>query len=231
MKKNFLVPELNTFEKLLWAFSCVILIFLFILVPKKNPITLISTLIGVTSLMYTAKGHVGGKFLTLIFCILYAIVSLSFKYYGEAITYLGMTFPSEFISIIVWLKNPSEKGKTEVKMEHLTPKKSIIAAFLAMIVTLVFYFVLKALNTTNLVISTVSITTSMIAATFSIMRVPYYAVGYATNDIVLIIMWILASIKNPVYMPMIFNFVIFLVNDIYGFYSWKKMRRIQEARE
>lgn len=231
MKKNFFVPELNTFEKLLWAFSCATLVFLFILVPEKNPITLISTLIGVTSLIYTAKGHVGGKFLTLIFCVLYAIVALSFKYYGEAITYLGMTFPSEFISIIVWLKNPSKNGKNEVKMEHLTPKKAVIASLLAAVVTFVFYFILKALNTTNLVISTISITTSMISATFSIMRVPYYAVGYAANDIVLIIMWILASIENPIYIPMIFNFVIFLLNDIYGFYSWKKMRRIQEANE
>lgn len=55
---------------------------------------------------------------------------------------------------------------------------------------------LKALNTTNLIISTISITTSMIVATFSIIRVPYYAVGYPTNDIVLIIMRILASIKK-----------------------------------
>ena len=231
MKKNFLVPELNIFEKLLWAFSAAGVTVLFLLVPQKNPLTLIATITGVTSLLFTAKGHVSGQVLTLVFCVLYAIVSLSFKYYGEAITYLCMTFPSNLVSVVVWLKNPSQNGKTEVKISHLTPKKFAFAAFLTAAATFVFYFVLRALKTANLGISTVSIATSMISSVFTIMRLPYYALGYAANDIVLIVMWILASMENPVYVPMVFNFAIFLANDLYGFASWKKMRREQEAEK
>lgn len=231
MKKNLLIPELNFFEKMLWAFSVAGIVILFLLVPEKNPLTLIATLAGVTSLLFTAKGHVSGQFLTLVFCVLYAIVSLGFKYYGEAITYLGMTFPSDLVAIVVWLKNPAADGKVEVRISHLTPKKITFAAFLTAIVTFVFYFVLRALGTANLGISTVSIATSMISSIFTIMRVPYYALCYAANDIVLIVMWILASIENPVYIPMILNFVIFLANDLYGFSSWKKMRREQDSKK
>lgn len=116
-------------------------------------------------------------------------------------------------------------------MTHLTPKKSGFALLITSVVTFVFYFVLKALNTANLGISTLSVATSMIAAVFTAMRVPYYAVGYAANDIVLIALWILASVKNPVYVPMIFNFTIFLINDMYGFFNWKKLRFIQDSKE
>lgn len=230
MKKNLLIPELNFFEKMLWAFSVAGIIVLFLLVPEKNPLTLIATIAGVTSLLFTAKGHVSGQFLTLVFCVLYAIVSLGFKYYGEAITYLGMTFPSDLVSIVVWLKNPAVDGKAEVRISHLTPKKFALASFLTATATFVFYFILRALGTANLGISTVSVATSMISSVFTIMRVPYYALCYAANDVVLIVMWILASLKNPVYVPMVLNFVIFLANDLYGFASWKKMRKIQDSK-
>lgn len=228
MKKNFLIPHLTLFERLLWAFSAAGIVFLFLLVPEKNPITLAATLIGVTSLIFTAKGHVTGQFLMLVFCILYAIVSLTFKYYGEAITYLFMTFPSDLVAMIIWLKNPAVNGKAEVRISHLTPRKFTVAALITAGTTFVFYFILRALNTANLAISTVSIATSMISSVFTVMRLPYYALGYAANDMVLIIMWILASIENPVYFPMVLNFAIFLANDLYGFASWKKMRREQE---
>ena len=56
----------------------------------------------------------------------------------------------------------------------------------------------------------------------TLLRSSYYALGYASNDIVLIVLWILASFKNPVYLPVAFNFMIFFVNDLYGFISWKK---------
>lgn len=228
MKKNLFVPELSLFEKILWALSALGVTFLFFLVPEKNPLTLVATLFGVTSLIFTAKGHVSGQILALVFCVLYAAVSLTFRYYGEAITYMLMTFPSDLVSTIVWLKNPAENGKREVKIEHLNVKKSFITLFLTAAATFIFYFVLKALGTANLGISTVSISTSMIASIFTIMRLPYYALGYTANDIVLILMWILASVENSVYVPMVLNFVIFLINDLYGFVSWKKIRRSQE---
>lgn len=231
MNKNTFIPELNLCEKLLWFFSVAGIVAIFAIVPEKNPLTLIATLIGVTSLIFTAKGHVSGQILMIIFCILYAIVSLTFRYYGEAITYLFMTLPADVVSAVVWLKNPSKSGKSEVRMAHLNPKKSLIAFLITAVATIVFYFVLRALNTANLEISTVSIATSMISSVFTVMRLPYYALGYAANDIVLIIMWILASIENPVYAPMVLNFVIFLINDLYGFISWKKMRRIQDEAE
>lgn len=231
MKTDFFIPELNIFEKFLWAFSVLVITAIFIINPEKHLITLIATLIGTTSLIFTAKGHISGQFLMIIFCILYAIISLEFKYYGEATTYLFMTLPSDIASTYVWLKNPSPSGKPEVKIAHLTPKKSVITIVLTSLITFIFYFILRTLKTANLEISTISIATSMVASIFTIMRVPYYALGYAANDIVLIVMWILATLKNSIYTPMILNFTIFLANDLYGFYNWKKIRRIQEARK
>ena len=59
------------------------------------------------------------------------------------------------------------------------------------------------------------------------LRSSWYALGYAANDLVLIILWILASAKNPQNFPVAVNFAIFLVNDAYGFFSWKEREKIQ----
>lgn len=72
-----------------------------------------------------------------------------------------------------------------------------------------------------------SVATSFLAASLTMLRSSYYAMAYAANDLVLIILWSLAAIKNPVYIPVIMNFSIFFINDTYGFLSWRKRERIQ----
>ena len=198
----------------------------FLLPQEKNILNLISSLIGVTALIFVAKGNVIGQVLTVVFAIFYGMVSFFFNYYGEMITYLGMTAPIALISIFSWLAHPS-KTKNEVKVGRLTLKSGIFMIISAIIVTGAFYFILKKLGTANLIISTVSVTTSFCASYLSLLRSPFYAVAYSLNDLVLIIMWILASIENPSYIPMMMCFVMFFANDIYGFYSWRKMKKRQ----
>ena len=76
--------------------------------------------------------------------------------------------------------------------------------------------------------STISVTTSFLAAFLTFLRSPLYALGYAANDIVLIVLWVLATMGDKDYLPMIICFIIFLINDIYGYVSWRKMEKDQE---
>ena len=102
---------------------------------------------------------------------------------------------------------------------------------LSLFVTIAFYFILKKFNTANLLPSTLSITTSFIAAYLTFRRSPYFALIYALNDIVLIVLWILASLENITYVSVVVCFVVFLLNDLYGFLSWKKMQKRQSNSE
>ena len=87
---------------------------------------------------------------------------------------------------------------------------------------------LTALNTANLIFSTISITTSFVASYLTFLRSPYYAIGYSANDVVLIILWILASVEDISYLPMVACFIMFLFNDLYGFYNWRRMQKRQK---
>lgn len=196
---------------------------------SNGMLNLIASLTGVTSLIFVAKGDVFGQILTVLFSILYSIISYQFRYYGEMITYLGMTAPVALMSVVSWLKNPFEKGKSEVKVAVLSKLKIIAVVVLNILLTTLFYFILLFFDTPNLIFSTISVTTSFAAASLQFLRSPAYAIAYAANDVVLIILWTLASLENPAYFSVVVCFAAFLANDIYGFINWRKMKKRQNA--
>ena len=216
-------------EWLLWAVSITVVGLSIILSPDVSIFTLSASLIGVTALIFLARGDVWGQILSVVFALLYAVTSLEFRYYGEAITYLCMTAPSAIASAVSWLRHPYKNNANEVKIHRLSKLQKILMLPATAVVTVIFFFVLRALDTPNLFFSTLSIATSFAASYLTFFRNPYYAVAYSLNDIVLIVLWILASIDNPAYTPMILCFVMFFVNDIYGFISWKFREKKQSA--
>lgn len=221
------IKELTKFEKRLWICSVIVVTGSYLFSGKFYWLTLVASLIGVTALIFVARGNVLGQVLSVLFGIAYAIVSLKFRYYGEMITYLGMTAPIALLSIYTWIKNPY-KDSSQVRVHKITPPQIAILGVTAIAVTVIFYFILRYFNTANLIISTISITTSFTASALMMLRSPYYAIAYALNDIVLIVLWILASMENISYLPMIMCFVMFFINDIYGFISWQKMCKEQQ---
>ena len=219
----------SKFEWCLWLCSMLVITLSYILSENFHILTLIASLVGVSALIFLAKGNVIGQFLIIIFSILYGIVSWEFRYFGELITYVFMSLPAAVVACVTWLKNPSKKGKSEVAIAPLTKTKLLLLLALTLFVTILFYFILAYFDTANLILSTVSVATSFLAASLTILRSPYYALAYAANDVVLIGLWIYASIAVISYLPMMFCFITFLVNDLYGFFSWRKMERRQFA--
>lgn len=228
MKFYNALKELSGFELILWVLSLMVITASFVIGGSNEWLTLIASLMGATALIFTAKGNVWGQILTLIFSIMYAVISLKLRYYGEMITYLFMTSPIAALSIIEWIKHPFEKGKHEVSVSRLSKKQVASVIILTVLVTFIFYFILKAFDTANLIVSTISIATSFSASYLMLLRSPFYALAYGMNDVVLIVLWVLASFEDASYIPMVACFVMFLANDIYGFYNWGRMKKRQE---
>ncbi len=217
----------SVFEWLLWSGSTLVITLAFVLGGEFYPLTLIASLVGVTALIFLAKGNVLGQALVVLFSILYAAVSYSERFYGEMITYVGMTLPSAVAACVSWLKNPSGKGRSEVKIAQMTKKKWVVLCALTAGVTAAFYFVLKYFDTNNLPVSTLSVATSFFASMLTVFRSPYYALAYAANDLVLIGLWSYACFSSLSYLPMVVCFVAFLFNDGYGFFNWRRMQKKQ----
>ena len=218
-------------EIALWCSSMGVILGAFFAFDGKNYLTLLASFVGVTSLIFSAKGNPFGQFLMVIFSLLYGVISYTFSYYGEMITYLGMTMPMALFSLISWLKNPYNGKKSEVKVNHIGRKETVLMWMLTAFVTVLFYLILDYFHTANLLLSTLSVTTSFVAVYLTFRRNPYFAIAYAANDVILIFLWILASREESRYISVVVCFVAFLVNDCYGFFSWKQMKMRQAAEQ
>lgn len=228
-KVKSLINYFTKAEIFLWCTSVTLILVSFIIFDRESFLTLSASLIGVTSLIFNAKGNPFGQLLMVVFSLLYGIISLTFAYYGEMITYLGMTAPMAVFALISWIRNPYNGNRAEVKVNRLSKKELIFMVLLTAVITWIFYYILAAFNTANLIPSTISVTTSFLAVYLTFRRSAFYALGYAANDIVLIILWVMATISSISYLSVVVCFIIFLINDIYGFISWSKMQKRQQG--
>jgi nicotinamide mononucleotide transporter PnuC len=220
--------KLTRTEFIIWISSVTLIISFFLIFDRGNYLALVASLVGTTALIYNSRGEPLGPALLIIFSIMYGIISFGFRYYGEMITYVGMSLPMAIFALVSWLRNPFEKGKTQVRVNRISRGEVVFMLFLSFIVTVAFYFILEHFNTANLIPSTLSITTSFIAAYLTFRRSPYFAFAYAINDVILIVLWTLATIKDTSYLSVLVCFVVFLFNDTYGFTRWKIMQKRQE---
>ncbi len=217
----------SPFEYALWGGSVALILGSFLAFDRAAYLTLIASLVGVTSLIFAAKGNPVGPALMIVFSVLYGVISFEFAYWGEMLTYLGMTLPMSVVSLVAWLRNPYRGRRAEVAVARMSGKDVALLSVLTVGVTVLFYFVLAALGTANLLPSTVSVTTSFAAVYLTARRSPYYAMAYAANDIVLVVLWVLASLTDTRYVSVAVCFAVFLVNDLYGFVGWRRMERRQ----
>ena len=218
-------------EWILWSVSSALVLISFLIFDRVNFLTLAASLIGITSLIFNAKGNPIGQVLMIVFSLLYGMISYRFAYYGEMATYVGMTGPMALLALISWLRNPYQGNKAEVAVNRIGRGEWVFLLLLSVVVTVVFYFILDHFGTANMLPSTLSVTTSFIAVYLTFRRSPYFALAYAANDIVLVILWSLAAVHDISYISVVMCFALFLVNDIYGYISWRRMERRQSISQ
>lgn len=226
MLKKFL----NYFTKgeiALWLCSVTAITVSFLIFDRTGWLKLAASLIGITALIFNAKGNPAGQILIIIFSALYGIISYSFAYYGEMITYMGMSAPMALLAFISWIRNPYNGNRSEVRVNRIKRGEVVFMLILTAAVTVAFYFILERFGTANLIPSTVSVTTSFIAVYLTFRRSEFYALAYAANDMILIVLWVMAAFSDISCLSVIICFVMFLMNDLYGFISWRKMRKRQ----
>lgn len=216
------------FEWCLWIGSMTAIIVAHFAVGSRDWASLAVSLLGVTSLIFAARGDPFAPVLFIVFAIIYAVKAYFVSYYGEMLIYLCMQLPVSVLSLVTWLKNVN-KGEHRVKVGRLSWRKTVIMLALDVAVTVPFYFVLKYFNTANLIPSTISVATSFAALFLMTLRIPQYALAFILNDIVMIVLWSMALAQDIGYISLVVCFSIFLINDTYTFISWIKRSKKADA--
>lgn len=214
---------------LIISLSAITICFLFN--EDKNVLSLVTSLLGVIVVLTGAKGLIVSPFINIFYNILYIIISISQRYYGEVLIYVFLMMPLHITTLISWLKNKSNKDSNVVSVNKLNRKEYMVLGLVTVLVTFMFYYILKLLNTNELMISTISLTASLVASYLMLRRSSNYAIAFVINDVILITLWGIACVNDISLLPMVVTFMVFFVNDIYGFISWKKREKEQYKKE
>lgn len=186
----------------------------------------ITGLFGLTCVIFAAKGKIIGIIFTWGMIVFYSILSYKNKYYGEVFINVFMMFPMTVVSLVAWIKN---LGKDYVVKVNSIKKSEIIIVFaVAAIAFVAFYFILKALGTSQLIFSTISIVTSVLATYFQSRRSKYGFLAFLVNDAVLCVLWLFATLEDIKNIAMLTAVALYVISDIYGFISWGILQKRQQ---
>ena len=221
---------MKVIEYIFWIVPIIAIVVAFVLTKQKDYLSLATSILGITSVIFVAKGHNFGQIIALAYAITYGILAYITHYYGELIISALLYMPVAVFAIISWIRH-SYKNTSEVEVVKIGSKQIIETVIVAIGATIASFFILRALNTPNLIVSTISITASSAAGYLVIRRSPFYALAYAINDLILIILWGMAAYKDPQYIPLSISFVGFFACDTYGLINWLKMRKKQKNND
>ena len=228
MKKFF--KNLSIFEIILFIASPLIVLSVGI-VFKSDWLTIITSLVGIFCALFLAKGLVIGQFFGIAIALLYSIVSFKNGFYGEMLIYLFIMFPMYIWGIIEWLKHKNKETKS-VEINSIKWKEWLIVAICSIVIFIGFYFLLKALNTKELIVSTLSVVDNIFAIYLLARRSKYGFVSYIVNDLILIVLWGIPVVQGNLFLlAMLINPIVNLVNDTYGIINWTKMQRKQKGQK
>ena len=220
-----LFKDWTKFE-IIFLFGGTILALLLTPLFKGTVIDLVYTLLYFWTALLLAKGKYSCYIIGIISTFFYSYVSYTNSYFGEVIISMCCTLPLMIIGLINWLKHQDSTNTVIIK--EITKKELILVLLSQLVLFYGYYYLLKIFNTSNLIVSSLSIVASLIATYLTARRSEYGFIGFIINDLILIVLWGTLVIQgNLSIIPVLLCPVLLLINDIYGAYNWKKLKNIQ----
>ena len=222
-----ILKDWSKFEKTL-LFGNIIVVSTIGIIFKADLLTTACSIIGINTALLLAKGKNLGQLMGILITLLYSILSFKNKYYGEVLIYVFLMLPMFVVGTFSWIKHQNKKTNS-VEINNIKAKEWIIVSIIFIGVFIGIYYVLKAFNTNELIVSTASVLASLFAVYLQVRRSKYSFSFYIVNDIILFILWGTPVFKgNYTLIPMLLNPVFNFINDLYGFYYWRKTEKIQK---
>ena len=136
------------------------------------------------------------------------------------------TLPLMIVGLVNWLRHQDNTNTVIIK--EITKKELIIVLVSQLIMSVGYYYLLKSFNTSNLLVSTFSVVASIIATYLTARRSEYGFAGFIINDLFLIVLWSIPVFNgNMNIIPVLLCPVLLLINDIYGVYNWRRIKKKQ----
>lgn len=192
---------------------------------------IVSTLLGLLCVFTQAKGKVATQFIGIIYFCFYIFISYTQALYGEALLYLIIMLPMYIYGAIHWLANRDKKDEVVIVRSNLSKKEWIFAGLGIAVISVGVFFLLRALNTAELIVSTIAFATMLPAEYLLIRRCKWNQVAFLVNDFIVPILWLFIVIDgNYGILPLCVYHVFQITYDVYGLIQWIKLEKKQKEQ-
>ncbi len=212
------------YELLCYLCALISVIVIAILV-KSSLVTIIYSIFGIFYVALLAKQYKISLLFGIIQVSFYIIQSVLYKNWGEVILNSAFVLPCLFTSFI---KEYFGKNKKEVKIieNKVKYREWLIIIFSAIIIYVVFYFILNELRTPFVLVASLSCMFTSIAHYLLIRNSIYMFYLFICVNLTTMVIWILSvvfgnSTANEI-IPMIVTIFIYNVSNVLSIINWTK---------
>lgn len=204
-----------------------------------------STMTGMLSSIYTARGELGAFTWGVVNTFTYIFVAWHSQIYGQAILYIFFETPMQVVSYFMWKK--SMKNSTTVEPRKLNTPQWIVTIILFIIVWIAYGIFVKMLpeifqSTFGIhiaqdplyIVDSLSTTVTITAVILTCMRFLeqwYFWIASSTIGIILFILSLCVSHFSLNSLSAMVMWAEFLSNSLYGFIAWRKLHKNKVAHE
>ena len=215
---------------MLFLFAAIIVPTIFLFALNSDPLTVFVAIFFLMYIQHESKAKPMAFVFGLIMLALYTVLVINLSLYGEIIVNVGIILPVCIYGLVSWFKNKrkcNERGVVVIvnKIKH---KEFVLVTLAVVVLGVGTYFMLDAFNTEFLILSTLSIMTAVFANYFLARRNQLGTLVSLPYDIVQLTLWITVTVTYDTSAAVLIASVSMgLINDIYGYFTWRKLRKSQ----
>jgi len=181
-----------------------------------------SSIFGITNAIFAAKHKIQSLIFNLLSTLILIITNTYQHIWLNAFTCLFICTPVLILGIIKWRKN-EEKGNQN--LNTLSKKTNIIAWSSYILVSILFIFILKALNGNLYILDAFYSAGCVFGVILSSFAYINQFEFFIFANIFGIIMYVLLTIQNINNLPIAFMTIIYLILNIVSYINWRKLRK------
>lgn len=211
----------------LFLLMCYIIIITLAIIFKVNLIATISSLFGMTAVIYNSSGKKICFLFYIFHCSLYAVQAFISKMYGELIIYSIYLTPLYIYSFILFIKGKQKENTKDIK--YIDIKMLLIILGLIIVITIGYGFILQTIGS-NLPFLNSCLTALTISCGYLTAKRYYHQWHFwLALCVVAIVTWSLTLSKDDMSgLAFVIQNSLCIILNINGLLSWKKMIKEQQ---
>ncbi len=208
------------YEKIIFPLGILFIIML-ALYAKDDKVAIVSAVCGISYTILAGKGKISCFFIGLCGTFCYSFIAYKNGLFGNLMLYLLYYCPMQIVGIFKWKKHLDINTKV-IKKTCLVKSEKFYYLFSALLLSILFMWILKFMNDANPMIDSITTVFSVVGLILTVKRCVEQWYIWTIVNALSVIMWIEAYMNGSNCLATIFMWAVYFILGIYFLFCWNK---------